>query len=103
MGSMLSALRTQSGALTSTPTCMSQEMKSWEPAYLPQHHDNAVRVQETRGVPLVQSHVCLHGPPPGPTGQSLSLRLGAGTLEATLGGGGLKGLYVRFKRAVISV
>lgn len=49
-------------------------------AHLPQHHDDAVGVQEARGVPLVQAHLRLHGRP-GSAAKVVLLRLRAGGLQ----------------------
>lgn len=47
--------------------------------HLSQHHDDAVGVQEARGVSLVQAHLRLHGRP-GAAAEVVLLRLRAGTL-----------------------
>lgn len=48
--------------------------------YLSKHHDDAVGVQETGGVPLIQSNLGLHGGP-GAAAEVLTLGLRAGNLQ----------------------
>lgn len=48
--------------------------------HLSKHHDDAVGVQETGGVPLIQSNLCLHRCP-GAAAEVVILGLRAGNLQ----------------------
>lgn len=59
-----------------------QSICEWT-AHLSEHHDDAVRVQEARRVPLVQPHVGLHRGPGAAAAELLLLGLRAGALQIT--------------------
>lgn len=56
-----------------------QEKMSIGNNHLPDHHDYAVGVQEARGVPLIQPHLCLHRCP-GTAAELVFFGLRAGAL-----------------------
>lgn len=66
--------------ISSQQLCSIDLQQGAPPPHLSQHHDDAVGVQEARGVPLVQAHLGLHGCP-GSASEVVFVHLRAGGLK----------------------